>query len=62
MSTINYLRYGVRPPANFGSAQNTRYSFDAAAEAQMSAGYSDKRNPVCTTCWERKSNAGACAC
>lgn len=37
-------------------------TFDAAAEKVMSAGYSDKRNPVCGSCWERKSNAGRCAC
>lgn len=62
MSTINYIRYGVRQPANFGAAQNTRFSFDAAAEAQMAAGYTDKRNPVCPDCHERRANSGACAC
>lgn len=62
MATINYIRYGVKQAPNWGAAGNTRFTFDAAAEAIMSAGYSDRRNPVCGRCWERKSNAGACAC
>lgn len=62
MSTINYIRYGVKPAPNFGSEGAGRFSFDATAEAIMAAGYSDKRNPVCPKCWERKSNSGRCAC
>lgn len=62
MATINYIRYGVKPAANFGSEMAGRFSFDATAEAIMSAGYSDKRNPVCGRCHERKACNGACAC
>jgi hypothetical protein len=37
-------------------------SLDAIAEEKMSGGYSNKRNPICSVCYIRKSNTGVCSC
>lgn len=57
------LAYNPQSGRAFGDRRRwSAVTFDAAAEKIMSAGYTDTRNPVCPTCRERKSNAGACAC
>lgn len=36
---------------------------DAQAERAMNPhGYSNKRNPICPSCFSQKSNTGACGC
>lgn len=35
---------------------------DAAAQKILTGGYTNKRNPICTSCYVRKSNSGSCNC
>lgn len=35
---------------------------DAQAEKIMAAGWSRRRNPICSSCYVAKSNNGSCGC
>lgn len=37
-------------------------ALDAAAELKLTGGYNNKRNPLCRSCYVRKSNSGECNC
>jgi hypothetical protein len=58
--------YVGRSDPLFGAAEFRSVGFaseatrDAAADRQMAAGYTKKRNPVCDTCFVQKPNTGIC--
>jgi hypothetical protein len=52
--------FGVRTFRNFGFA--TEEVRDAAADKIISAGYSKKKNKICTECFTMKSTSGSCMC
>jgi len=35
---------------------------DRAAEAIMTAGYTKRRNPICSSCFTARANNGSCGC
>jgi hypothetical protein len=53
---------------NFGAAEFRTIGYapewvrDAAADRQMAAGYTKKKNPVCSGCFTQKAVNGSCGC
>ena len=52
--------FGVKEFRKFGYAPD--HVRDAAADREITKGYSKKKNPVCTSCWVQKSLKGQCNC
>jgi hypothetical protein len=52
--------FGVRTFRKFGFA--TEEVRDAAAEKQITGGYSKRKNKMCGSCYTMKSTSGSCMC
>jgi hypothetical protein len=48
----------------FGSEKCSppKWVLDLKADLTITAGYTRKKNPTCTVCFERKSISGSCSC
>lgn len=58
-------RRTTKPLTSFTGAKTTKPDesvLDAQAERIMSAGWSKKRNPICSGCFSQKSTSGSCNC
>lgn len=54
----------LQAEGNFGQKRlrPSEAMLEAVYNQKLYAGYSKKRNPVCSTCHEMKSSSGVCSC
>lgn len=50
------------PTFGSGGFVPSQKTLDRLADAEIDAGWSARRNPVCGTCFTRKAVTGACSC
>jgi hypothetical protein len=52
----------IRSFSGSSSVVPSQDMLDKAAEKILTAGYTKKRNPICSSCFSQKSTSGSCNC